>query len=371
MHNDARGLRTWVEIDTKALSHNYQLFRGRLDKKTALMGVAKSNAYGHDMTQYAKELERLGVDWIGVDSIVEGITLRKAGITTPILILGYTLPDRFKDAAENGLSVTVSNMDAVQALASVAVPLNIHFKIDTGMHRQGLRPEEVKLALESTASNSSVTLEGVYTHFAAAKNPSLREITDQQVSLFLKVKQEIEDSGLTPLFHAAATGGTLIYPEAHFDMVRVGIGLYGLWPSGPTRAAFEEAIPLKPILSWKTCISEVKVLKEGEGIGYDLTERALTDMKIAVCPIGYWHGYPRAYSSTGPVMVRNKKTRVMGRVSMDMISIDITDIPEVEVGDEVTLLGGEIDADYLAGISETSNYEVVTRINPLIKRVYV
>lgn len=372
MDTDVSGLRTWVEIDTQKLKHNYDLFRSRIAKNVRLMGVAKSNAYGHDMTQYAHQLQALEVDAIGVDSIVEAKTLREAGITVPLLVLGYTLPERYGDAAATDTAITISSVDAARNIAKYeGSHIKVHIKIDTGMHRQGIDPSEVSEVLDVLLGNQAIVIEGAYTHFAAAKNPSIRDITDGQVAIFKEVKKHIEGRVPSCIFHAAATGGTLIYPEAHFDLVRVGIGLYGLWPSGPTRAAFESSVPLEPILTWKTRISEIKTVRKGEGVGYDLTERPIADTRVAVCPVGYWHGYVRAYSSTGVAFVNDHKVRVMGRVSMDMISLDLTGAGEVSVGDEVVLLNKSVDADYLAGISETSNYEVVTRINPLIKRIYV
>jgi len=377
MQKDIDGLRTWVEIDKRAVKHNYDTFRGIISSQTKLMAVAKSNAYGHDMGQFAHELEHLGADWIGVDSIVEALTLRKRGIKKPLLVFGYILSSRVADAVKNDVTITAASVTALNDIAGAQKePVRIHIKIDTGMGRQGIYPSELDETLAVFAKNDHLILEGVYTHFAAAKNPSIREITDTQLERFNDVRERTiawvkKEGRVLPVFHAAATGGAMLYPESHFDMVRIGIGMHGMWPSAATRAAREHTHPLKPILTWKTRLSEVKKLKAGDGVGYDLTERAFVDMLVGTCPVGYWHGYPRAYSSVAPVLINGKRARVIGRVSMDIITLDLSTAPDAMPGDEVVLLGQGIDADYLAGISETSCYEVTTRINPLIKRVYI
>ncbi|MDP3955625.1 MAG: alanine racemase [bacterium] len=371
--NNIDGVRTWVQVSKVALKHNHKVFRNAIAPHVKLMAVAKSNAYGHDMTQFALFQQELGVDWVGVDSIVEAVTLREAGVTVPMLVLGYTLPARVPDAVLKNVSITVSSMDALQALcvADFKGELNIHLKIDTGMGRQGVAPEEVAVALEIIMGDDRFVLEGVYTHFSSAKNPHLKGTTEKQLALFNVARAHILTSGTIPLFHSAATGGTLLFPESHFDMVRIGIGLYGLWPASAVRAFCEDKMQLKPALSWKTRLSEVKIIKDGEGVGYDLTERAHSDTKIGICPVGYWHGYARAYSGVAPVVINGKRARVMGRVSMDMIAINLNNVPSAKMGDEVELLGETVSAEHLAGISDTINYEVVTRINPLMRRVYV
>ncbi|TSC61046.1 MAG: alanine racemase, partial [Parcubacteria group bacterium Gr01-1014_107] len=214
-----------------------------------------------------------------------------------------------------------------------------------------------------------------FTHFAAAKNPSFPKYTFGQIELFKKWIEAFKKNGYKPIAHAAASSGTLIFPESHFDMVRIGISLYGLWPSPEVESFCKDKYQLKPILSWKTIISEVKTLKKGSKVGYDLTETLSRESKVAVCPLGYWHGFPRILSSIGSVLIRGKRARVLGRISMDMISVDVTGIVDAKVGDEVVVLGKqgkeEVSADDLAYLSGTSNYEVITRINPLIKRFYI
>ncbi len=373
---DHKGIRTWIEVDKKSLEANYKVFRNLIGKDCKLMTVAKSNAYGHGFVDYAHHFENLGTDWIGIDSIVEGMKLRKNGIKTPMLVLGYTLPEVFVEAAENNISITVSNFECLESLARFESDHKpkVHIKVDTGMHRQGFFLEEMEKVLELLKRNSSIKFEGLYTHFAAAKNPAFPGDTKKQIEEFDKVIKIVQEAGFNPIKHAAATSGTIIFPESRYDMVRIGIGLMGLWSSPETRSAFEDHISLSPALSWKTIISEIKLVKKGERIGYGFTELLRRDSKIAILPVGYWHGFKWSLSSIGHVIIRGKKARVSGKVSMDMITIDITDIKDAKVGDVVTLIGSdgksEIDVDEMALLSSSYNYEVITQLNPLMKRIY-
>ncbi len=368
------GLRTWVEINKASTAQNIKTFRNLISKKTMLMAIVKSNAYGHGLWDFSQLADKAGVDWFGVDSIVEALTLRKNGIKKPILVLGYTLPERFQDATKNDVSLTISSFENLKNLYDQKLSPKIHLKIDTGMHRQGFSNNELSKVCE-LLKRSKIDVEGIYTHFAAAKNPSFPQATNAQIELFDKAIQIVESFDFKPVKHACATGGTLLFPQAHYDMVRVGIGLYGMWPSKETQRAVENKIRLRPVLSWKTIVGEVKTLPVGGGVGYDFTEKLTPKSKIAVCPIGYWHGLDRGFSSIGNVLIRGERAKVLGRVSMDMIVIDISKIKNVKVGDEVTIIGedgkNKISAVEMADIIETINYEITTRINPLIKRIIV
>ncbi|MDA1334610.1 MAG: alanine racemase [bacterium] len=367
-------LRTWVEVDTKALEKNYRIFRRLTGRKTALMAVAKSNAYGHSLHDFARVMQKFGVDWIGADSITEAIALREAKIKKPLLVLGHTLPLRYKEAAENNISVTVSTHEALDAIVkkTFSKPLKIHLKIDTGMSRQGFFVEDLpEVFAELSHKKDKIKFEGIYTHFAAAKNPSFPFDTHKQLEVFDRALKAAEFAGFKNLIrHAAATSGLIVFPESKFDMARVGIGMYGLWPSREVEAAFSDRIKLQPALTWKAIIGETKTLTKGSGVGYDFTEKVQNDMRVAIIPIGYWHGYPRKLSSIGRVIIKGGVARVVGRVSMDMIVVDISGVPSTKVGDEVILLGKGFSADDFALLSDTINYEAVTQINPLIHRFY-
>lgn len=418
--------RTWVEVDTKALAHNYSIFRGLLAPQCKLMCVCKSNAYGHGFFDYTALMDKLGVDSFGVDSITEALQLRDRGIQKPILILGYTLPTRLREAIEQDISITVSTFEALKELERfhfTTKKFKVHLKIDSGMHRQGFEDKDVDNVVDYIKSRlPQVEIAGIYTHFAAAgdpSNPTCHEYTLKQIETFKNAVKMVQEAGFSPLRHAAATAGTLNYPEAHFDMVRVGIGLMGLWPSEETKELFLSCHPrageamargsinsqeplladshrslprttirggndreegwnntvLLPALSWKTVISEIKSLPKGEKIGYDITETLERDSRIAILPIGYWHGIPRSLSSRGEFLVHGKRVKILGRVSMDMTVIDVTDVPDVQVGDIATAIGKdgthEMSTEEIAKSAGTINYEFVTRINPQIVRYYI
>ncbi len=378
MKGETSGLRTWIEVRREAIKSNVEVFRSLISPKTKLMVVVKSNAYGHSLLDFAKEAEMLGADFFGVDSIVEALALRKNGIKAPILVLGYTLHDMIPAAVEADISLTVSSFETVEAIekCSFPKPLKIHVKVDTGMHRQGFLLEQQKtLTSKLKTKNSKLIVEGLYTHFAAAKNPAFPQDTKAQMVEFKIWIDAFKKAGFNTINHAAATAGTMLFPESHFDMVRVGIGLYGLWPAKEVEAFFSGKIKLQPVLSWKTIIGEIKKIPKGSRVGYDLTEQVAQDSTLAVCPIGYWHGFPRSLSSVGHVLVNGHRAKIIGRVSMDMITIDITGITEVSLEDEVVLIGkqGEltISAEDVAYLSDSSWYEIVTRLNPLIKRLYL
>lgn len=370
-------VRTWLEIDKKALKNNYLQFRKIIGKDCLLMGVVKSNAYGHGLIGYSEALDSLGVDWFGVDSFIEARKLREAGITEPILVLGYTLPQNFEEAAENGVSLTISNCEALSVLcvAKLKNPLNIHLKIDSGMHRQGFVVEELRHVVKQIKGLEKINIEGVYTHFASAKNPAIKTETQKQLEVFDRAIKIIENEGFSPIKHAAASAGAIIMKESHFDLIRIGIGLMGIWPSIEAKAVFGESLVLEPVLSWRTIVSEIKEVKKDERVGYGFSETLRRDSKIAILPVGYWHGFRWALSSIGNVIIRGRRCKVVGRVSMDMIVVDVTDIENIEINDIVTLIGKdgneEIAVEEFAHLSGSYSYEVITTLNPLIKRLYI
>ncbi len=382
------GVRTWIELDRAAIVHNYKTLRGLVDPKIKFMAVVKSNAYGHGLLDFGLEIDKLGPDFIGVDSIVEAVALRKAGITRPLFVLGFTLPEMLATAAEQDISLAISTfeglaaIDAESARAPFAAPLKIHVKVDTGMHRQGFQEPEIEQVIEvlkKLSAERKIVVEGLFTHFGAAKNPSFRTRTEGQLTRFKVWREALVAAGFTLIAHTAASGGTIVFPESHFDMVRCGVALYGVWPSIEAKHYRSQEKPLKQVMTWKTVVGEVKKVPAGECFGYDFTETCAEDKKIVIIPIGYWHGFPRALSSIGNVIIRGKKAKVLGRVSMDMLIVDVAHIPKVEVLDEVVVLGhqkgefgeAEITADEMADVAGVSSYELITRINPLIKKIVV
>ncbi|MBI5420897.1 MAG: alanine racemase [Parcubacteria group bacterium] len=369
------GLRTWIEINKKNLFHNIDQFKSLLKKETKFGAVIKSNAYGHGLYTIAN-LVKDKVDWFFVDTFIEGLHLREAGIKNPILVLGYTLPIHFEAAALNNVSLTISQFEGLKHVVRMKNFPKIHLKFDTGMHRQGFYKEQLS-SITSCIARVPSCIEGVYTHLASAKDFNYPHYTDKQLRIFGQITKEFSKEKYPGiLYHAAASGGVIVSPESHFDLVRVGMGLYGYYPSAEIKDQMMTLAPkkitLRPILSWKTLVSEVKSVEAGEPIGYDLTEYLPQKTNIAILPIGYWHGYDRGLSSVGEVLVGGRRCRLLGRVSMDMITVGVG---RARVGDEVVLLGSSgkeiILADEMARKIGTTPYEVLTRINPLIERIVV
>ena len=374
-----KGLRTWIEIDKKAIKHNYDVFRSLIPQKSKLLAVVKSNAYGHSLIDFSKEIVKNGADFLGVDSIVEGLALRREGIKTPILVLGYTLPELFFDAIEKNISITVSSFDTISEIKKldkkIKDKIKVHIKVDTGMCRHGFLLQDMNKVIREIKSLKNIEVEGLFTHFSTAKDPAFPNYTKKQIKEFNIWVEAFKKAGFNPIVHASATSGTIVFPEAIFDIVRVGIGLYGVWPSRETENAFSNKFSLKPVLSWKTIIGEIKKVSKGSRVGYDGTEILEKDSTIAICPVGYWHGFLRELSCKAKVLVKGKKAKVLGRVCMDIIMIDISDIKGVRVGDEVVIIGKsgkeQIDVDEISSIISGSSYEFLTRINPLIKKFYL
>lgn len=365
--------KTWVEISRSAAERNLRTFRGLVGRSVRVFGVVKSNAYGHGLVEFSEVLDKAGIDAFCVDSFEEAAALRDAGITRPVVVLGFTAPSLFHDAAKRDITISLSSPEGAHAYGMLRGSRpSFHIKIDTGMHRQGFSPDELKGILKAADAaflkelRSGIT--GAYTHFASAKDINYPTYTDMQFDRFAEAVGILESYGFSGFVrHCAATGGTLINEKYHLDAVRVGIGLYGLWPSKELYFQKGEKIDLRPVLSWRSVVSEVKSLQKGEYVGYDLAERVMRRTVAAIVPIGYWHGYPRALSSGGLVLIGKKKAKVLGRVSMDMIVIDVTGML-VRPGDAVTLFP---DADESARLGGTISYELLSRINPLIERVVV
>ncbi len=375
--------RTWIEINQAAAKKNVETFRKIIGPKVQLWAVVKSNAYGHGIVTYPKLAENFSVNGFCVDSFIEGLRLRKEGIKKPILVLGPTLADLAKEASLKDIVLSVSNFEILKHLLETKNPPKFHLKVDTGMHRQGFFLEDLPRVIKLLKNSSKISqsksydsnLTGLYTHFASAKDLNYPTYTDRQFDKFNQAVRLFEKAGFKKLIkHVAATGGALINQKYHVDAVRVGIGLYGLWPAKELEIQLAGSIKLQPILSWKTLVSEVKNIPAGEFIGYDLIERTTRPTKIAILPIGYWHGLPRALSGFGEVLIKGKRARILGRVSMDLIVVDATSI-NCQVGDIATLIGQDksevIKAEEMANRSSSSHYEIVTRLNPLIERIIV
>ena len=361
-------LRVFIEIDKKAILHNFSIFRKIISPSVKFFAVVKSNAYGHGLVNTSLILEKAGVDGLCVDSLIEGIKLRETGIKKPIIALGATLPENLFLAATYGITVTISNFFFLKSLLLIKgnIP-DFHIKIDTGMRRQGFFLNDIKKVIsEIKKHRRENNLKGVYTHFASAKDLYYPTLAEKQFNEFKKALEIFRQAGFKNLIcHSAATGGTLLNKKYHLDAVRIGIGLYGFFPSEELKTELQNKILLKPPLSFKTVITEIKKVKKGDGVGYDFSEKLSRDSKIAILPVGYWHGLPRSLSSIGYFLVSNKQAKIIGKVSMDMTTIDISGLKAKE-GDLAVL-----DLKNAIEKSGSISYEVLTRINPLIKRIYI
>lgn len=372
-----------VEISKKALVYNLKQFRKRVGKKVKIMAVVKANAYGHGIGEVAKIVSLNGGDWLGVNSLEEGMLLREEGITLPILILGYIPLTKIGEAVKNNLSFVVYNQRTIKKANQEAKKLGqeakAHLKIETGTNRQGIKIKDVSSFTKFCLKQKNIFLEGIYTHYANIEDTLDPGFAMEQLEVFKKALQLIKEVNIKiPIRHTACSAATILFDKTFFDLVRVGIGLYGLWPSPETKISAQEKkikIDLHPVLTWKTKVAQIKEVPQGETISYGRTYRTGRKSKIAILPVGYWDGYDRRLSNSGRVLIGSQFAPVVGRVCMNMIMVDVTDIPKVEVEDEVVLLGkqgkNEITAEEIAQKVGTINYEIVTRINPELPRKVV
>ncbi|MBU1348806.1 alanine racemase [Patescibacteria group bacterium] len=383
--------KTWVEISRSAISGNIKAFRSHVGSGASLMAVVKSNAYGHGLVQVADVAQRAGASWLGVDSVDEGIMLRENGITKKILVLGYTLADRVADCVGHDLSFMVFSMETVRAIAALKLPrvgphasrrrraAHVHVKVDTGTTRQGVMGDDLLRLTRALKGTPGTLIEGVATHYANIEDTTDGSYAELQLKRFHDALASLRDDGIDPpIRHTACSAAAILYPDTHFNLVRLGVSMYGLWPSKETHAvATREGrlLDLRPVMTWKTVVAQIKHVKKGTPISYGLTERVSRASTLALIPVGYWDGYDRGLSSTGVVLIRGRRCKVMGRICMNMFVVDATDVPGIRVEDEVVLLGTQkresITADDIASKISSINYEVVTRVNPLIPRVLV
>jgi len=373
----------WVEIDAASFRQNVEAFRSRLGK-TELMPVIKSNAYGHGLLPIARLAESLGINWFGVNSVEEGISLRQAGFQQKILVLGYVPLTQAKLAVEYDLRVVVYNPENIRALAEAArrqkKKVYLHLKVETGTNRQGIPIKKIGNIWREIKKHPQLVLEGLSSHFANIEDTTDDYYPKFQLENFRQAVDWFKQRDINvPLRHMSCSAASILFPETHFELARVGIGLYGLWPSKETmvscRLRGQEALRLKPVLSWRARVAQVKNVARGAYVGYGCTYRTTRPTRLAVIPVGYYDGYDRSLSNAAYVLIRGKRAPVRGRVCMNFFMVDVTDIPGVKLEDQVTLIGKDgrdkITADQLATLAGTINYEIVSRINPSIPRVVV
>ncbi len=371
------GRPTWIDVDLDAIAHNVRRVVEIVGPSVAVLAVLKADGYGHGITRVARSALNNGARYLGVASINEGVLLRQSGVGAPILVLGYTPPWQARELALNDLTATVYDLTVAGALGRAAKELSrhirLHVKVDTGMGRLGLLPDDVLPFLQelrsiSLGTDAALRIEGIFTHFSVADSD--RDYTLWQVGRFRRVLSQLEDRGLKPpLVHAANSAAILTLPESHFDMVRLGIAMYGLHPSDQIRCPAD----FRAALSFKTQVAQVKTLPPGSFVSYGNTYQTADQQRIAVIPVGYADGFRRAPQHWQEVLVRGQRAPIVGRVCMDQTMIDVSHIAEVRQGDEVVLIGkqGEesITAEEVAEKLGTINYEVVSEILARVPRI--
>jgi alanine racemase len=366
---------TRVEIYLDAIAHNIREVRKIVGGRTKIMAVVKDDGYGHGAIEVARVAQQQGVEYLAVAIPEEGVELRQAGISLPILVLSQILPQNARIICKYDLSQTVCTVELARALSAEAQKFgkmtNVHIKVDTGMRRIGVLPEEVVSFIREISKLGGISIEGIFTHLSEAGGKS-RVFTDLQITKFNKVIIDLEQSGIRiPCRHVANSAGILNFPSSYFDLVRPGIMLYGLYPSKEISILAN----LKPAMSFKTAIVYLKTVPSGTSIGYDRTFTTHRESIIATLPVGYGDGYSYLLSNKGEVLVRGKRAPIVGKVCMDMTMIDVSNIPGVQIGDEAVLFGRKgcekLPVDEVAFNTDVINYVVVCNISKRVPRIYM
>jgi alanine racemase len=368
---------TWAEVDLDTLAGNLRVIRERVGDEVSVMAAVKADAYGHGAVACARRLEAEGVEWFGVALPEEGIELRRAGISRSILCLGGFWAGQENACLQQNLTPVVYRLDMIESLDRLARDANViadvHVKIDTGMGRLGVRAEDVREFSDALARFQHVRVDGLMTHLASADDPAQQHFTKAQLERFQQAIDLFRARGFVPTYmHAANSAATFAFPEARRSIVRPGGALYGF--RRDVLPPNISAPQLRPVLSLRSRIMLLKTVGKGERLGYGGTFETIRPSLIATVPIGYDDGYRRAFSNRGQVIVRGTIAPVVGRVSMDLTLIDVTEVPGVSLHDQVTLLGrdGEVSltAEDLAEVAGTISYEITCGISSRVPRKY-
>lgn len=364
-----------IDLDQAALRHNFLQFCA-IAGHDRVAPVVKSNAYGHGLEQIYAALAEERPAWLCVNYVSEAQKLRAFGYSGRILVVGPSVPEDLSHALSLDLDVVIGALEPLQAWLALSKPCRIHVKFDTGMSRQGFHPKDAAHIAQLTSSRAAYVA-GVCTHFANVEDVTDHGYAKDQLKQFDLAFKVFEGAGFKPLKHAASSASSLILAESRFDLLRVGISLYGSWPSSLTRVSYlqlNHKVPeLKPVLSWHSQVTTLKTVATGQYIGYGCTYRALREMRVAVIPVGYYEGYPRlAGESFSFVLIRGERCPIVGRICMNMMMVDTTHLPVCQFGDRVTLIGQDgaesVSAQDLATWSKTIHYETFARLHPEIPR---
>ncbi len=365
----------WAEISLSAIEKNIQTFKKFIGPQRSLLAVVKADAYGHGAVEVSRKALASGADCLGVALVEEGIKLRESGIKAPILVLAEPPLEQVPLLLNYELETAVYTLDFARNLSRQSIKKEkkalVHLKVDTGMNRAGVPFKEFLPFLEKIKNLEGLRIKGVFSHLACADLPG-RELNQKQIELFEKASQLVKKFfPETVYFHLANTAATLFLPSSRLNLVRLGLGIYGLYPNEEAR----RIISLKPVLSWKAKVSLVKEVLPGEGVSYCHTFIARRPTRLALVPVGYADGLKRALSNRGEFLIKGKRVPLAGRVCMDQVMVDVTEAGEVRPGEEVVIIGKqgkeEITAESIAEKLETINYEIVSTIGPRVRRVYL
>ena len=371
------GRPTWAEIDLAALAHNFRVIRECVGADVKVLAAVKANAYGHGAVECSRRLQKEGANWFGVALPEEGLELRDAGITQPILCLGGSWPTQEDLCIQQNLTPVVYRIEVAEALnragAAAGKTVDIHVKVDTGMGRLGVRCDDLPEFCQALKRLQNVRVDGLLTHLASADDHAKADDTKKQLQQFQLARSILREHGFTPAHvHAANSAGLFAFPDSRFNLVRPGGALYGFQRDVLPKNIEKPA--LRPVMSLYSRIELLKQVKKGERLGYGGTFETKRDSMIATIPIGYDDGYCRALSNKSRVIVRDQFAPVVGRVSMDLTIIDVTDVLNVAVEDQVTLLGGNgdcsITAEDLGELAGTISYEITCGISSRVPRIY-
>lgn len=368
--------RTWADVDLDALAHNYQAIRAHIPQNCRFMGVMKADAYGHGAVPMSHALVDLGAEYLAVSNLEEAVQIRRGGLRTPILILGYTPPMYAENMIYLDLVQEVHSLEYAQALNDVLEGtnfiLNVHLKLDTGMTRFGFsagEPEGLEELIQA-AKLPHLHVEGVFTHFSSADSLQPEDVayTRAQYDRFAQGLEALNAEGICPeIRHCCNSGGTILYPEYAMDMVRPGIATYGIVPSAEAVGVLD----LQPVMNVYTTVSQLRNVPAGTAVSYGRTYTTAEPRTLAVLAMGYADGLSRQLSGRAVFLIHGKPAPVVGRICMDLCMVDVTDIPEVRVGDEVTVIGTGLPCEEMAGRLDTIPYEILCGINKRIPRIYL
>ena len=379
---------TWCDIDDGALRANVQSLRRALAPATRLGIVVKSDAYGHGLSDSAATFVAAGADWLIVHTPTEAEALRDAGLQVPILVCGPTQAEQADGVAAAQARVVVFDREVIRALGEAGrragSPVRLHLKVETGTHRQGVGIDAVVAMAQFIRATEGVQLEGACTHFADVEDGEDHAFARHQLAGLDRARDLLRGAGIQPeLWHAASSAAMVVLPESRADLVRVGIAAYGMWPSasiGHLATTAMPALSLQPALAWRARVAQVKEMEPGGSVGYGRTWRARGSQvrRLAILPVGYHEGFPRSRSNAGHVLLRGRPAPVRGRVCMNLLMVDVTEIEittgaPVQAGEVATLLGADgeacIRADQFADWAATIQYEIVARIHPSVPRL--